>query len=193
MAKRLTPFSKLLITIAILICGFFLVRSIFFGSSTDNSIYEDSRSAYEKGKDEIKEAIDHTLKINGVNSILIADYLDLDNKQDKFGRYLAEDLSALFSSSRNEYKVVDRSRLKTLLEEQNLRASGLLDQKTVSELGKIIGVDAVITGKYQKLGEYLKIWIKVTDIEKAELILTKDVKILIDGELKEASKINSWW
>lgn len=195
MAQRLTPFSKLLITILIFSVGFFFLKSMFSGSPEKESKPKivDNRSQYEKGKDEIKTAIDKTLINNGINSILIADFLDLDNEQDKFGKYLAEDLSAIFTSGGNSYSVIDRSKLKTLLEEQNLKAAGLLDNKTVSRLGKIIGVDAVVTGKYQVVGDYLKMWIKVTDIEKSELILTKDVKLLIDGELKDASKINSWW
>lgn len=192
---RLTAFSRLLIVSSILGGGYLAVKYAMCGSKKVEPKYEVSKtiSNYDNTKDEIKDAISQSLSNRAINTILIADYLNLDNEQDKFGSYLAEDFSALFSRSSNSFRVIERSRLNLLLQEQKLKAAGLLDQKTVSELGKIIGVEAVITGKYQVVGEFLKLWIKVIDIEKSELILTKEAKIPIEGELKDASKINPWW
>ena len=42
--------------------------------------------------------------------------------------------------------VVERSRLEAVLNEQNLRARGVLDPETVRRVGKILGVDAVFLG-----------------------------------------------
>ncbi len=114
-------------------------------------------SNYDNTKDEIKNAIGQALSRRSINTILVADYLNLDSEQDKFGSYLAEDFSAFFSKSSNSFRVIERSRLNLLLQEQKLNSAGLLDQKTVSELGKIIGVEAVITGKYQVVGDFLKL------------------------------------
>lgn len=192
---RLTAFSRLLIVSSILGGGYFAIRYAMCGSKKEEPKYELSKkiSNYDNTKDEIKDAIGQSLSNRAISKILVADYLNLDNQQDKFGSYLAEDFSALFSRNSNSFRVIERSRLNLLLQEQKLKAAGLLDQKTVSELGKIIGVEAVITGKYQVVGDFLKLWIKVIDIEKSELILTKEVKIPIEGELKDASKLSPWW
>lgn len=192
---RLTAFSRLLISLSILGGGYLSIRYSMCGSNKVEPKYEVSKtiSNYDNTKDAIKDAISQSLSNRAINTILIADYLNLDNEQDKFGSYLAEDFSALFSRNSNSFRVIDRSRLNLLLQEQKLKAAGLLDQKTVSDLGKIIGVEAVITGKYQVVGEFLKLWIKVIDIEKSELIFTKEAKIPIEGELKDAFKLNPWW
>lgn len=163
----------------------------FFRSENKEIETPISDNSYESVKDEIRETIKKALSIRKINTILVADYLNLDNEQDKFGKYLGEDFSALFTRGSNFYRVIERSRLNILLEEQDLSAAGLLDQQTVSELGQIIGVQAVITGKYQIVGSYLKLWIKVIDIEKSELLLTKEVRIYLEGEIKDAIEISN--
>lgn len=189
---RLTSFSRLIITLSILGLGYLFITWLPIWGGSDKKVETlDLRNSYEKTKDKIKEEIEKSLYIRKINTILVADYLNLDNEQDKFGKYLAEDFSALFTRNYNSFRVIERSKLNILLEEQNLNAAGLLDQQTVSKLGKIIGVQAVITGKYQIIGDYLKLWIKVIDIERSELLLTKEKKIFIEGELKDALKIDS--
>lgn len=190
----LTGFSRLLITVMIFVTIYYIISIAFCSEVPKMQVGPvDKRTSYEKIKDEVKDEVSKILVARAKKSVLIADYLNLDNEQDKFGKYLAEDFSALFSRNYRGFRVIDRSRLNMLLEEQNLNAAGLLDQRTVSTLGKIIGVEAVVTGKYQIVGDYVKLWIKVIDIEKSELLMTKEVKILLEGELKDASEIGSWW
>ncbi len=184
-SKWLTTIMGIAISL-LLIWG---IKATFFGSKNTKTEITASDDSYDKTKSEIWGDIVNILSNRNIKTILIADYFNLDNNQDKFGRYLSEDFSALFSRRSNSFKTIERSRLNLLLEEQNLNAAGLLDSRTVSELGKIIGVEAVITGKYQIIGEYLKIWIKVIDIEKSELLFTKESKIQIQGEIKDALKI----
>ena len=45
-----------------------------------------------------------------------------------------------------EYTVVERSEIETILAEQNLGASGRVDASTAAEIGRILGVNAVIIG-----------------------------------------------
>jgi hypothetical protein len=44
------------------------------------------------------------------------------------------------------YTIAERSRINKVIEEQNFSHSGLVDGKQAAELGKILGVDAVISG-----------------------------------------------
>lgn len=45
-----------------------------------------------------------------------------------------------------EYTVVERSEIETILAEQNLGASGRVDASTAAEIGRILGVNAVVIG-----------------------------------------------
>jgi curli biogenesis system outer membrane secretion channel CsgG len=44
------------------------------------------------------------------------------------------------------YQLVERSRLKAIMDERELQAADLIDPATAAEVGKAAGVDAVITG-----------------------------------------------
>jgi curli biogenesis system outer membrane secretion channel CsgG len=44
------------------------------------------------------------------------------------------------------FSVIERSRLDAVLAEQNLGRSGLLDANAAAQVGRILGVDAVILG-----------------------------------------------
>ncbi len=46
----------------------------------------------------------------------------------------------------NLFTIVERSRLEAIAQEQNLAASGLVDATTAVRLGKLLGVEAIITG-----------------------------------------------
>lgn len=45
-----------------------------------------------------------------------------------------------------EYSVVERSRLDAILQEQNLGTTGRIDPTTAAQLGRLLGVDAVVIG-----------------------------------------------
>lgn len=45
-----------------------------------------------------------------------------------------------------KYRVIERSRLNTVLQEQNLGASGRMDASTAAEIGRLLGVELVMLG-----------------------------------------------
>jgi hypothetical protein len=45
-----------------------------------------------------------------------------------------------------KYQLVERSRLKTILDEHDLEAADLIDPATAAKVGKLAGVEAVVTG-----------------------------------------------
>ncbi|MFH1824901.1 MAG: GNA1162 family protein [Candidatus Firestonebacteria bacterium] len=51
------------------------------------------------------------------------------------------------------YSVIERSKIDAILREQNLGESNRLESSTVKKIGKILGVDAVITGTVIKYHE----------------------------------------
>jgi len=59
-------------------------------------------------------------------------------------------ITALVKSK--HYRVVERSMLKGVIEEQSLGVSGAVDAATASKLGKILGVDYIIMGSISEFG-----------------------------------------
>jgi len=60
------------------------------------------------------------------------------------------------------------------LEEQKLGMSGILDASTAAEIGKGIGVDAIVLGSVTKSGSNLAIDARLIDTETAEIITAQD-------------------
>lgn len=62
------------------------------------------------------------------------------------GQALADRLTGLLFESRH-FRLVDRANIDKILQEQNLGLSGVVDEKTAVEVGKILGASAYITGR----------------------------------------------
>jgi TolB-like protein len=71
------------------------------------------------------------------------------------------------------FKVIERSALDKVLEEQSLQASGLVDDKTATNLGKIAGADAIILGSLNITKNHTKVSARVIDTETGETIVAK--------------------
>ena len=90
---------------------------------------------------------------------------------------MAEEFSAALASSGKGFLVIDRTRIKILLEEHKLAEKGFIDPESAKELGRIAGVEALVTGVITPFGESVRLSIKILDTETAEVIEAKRGKI----------------
>ncbi|MBC8182328.1 hypothetical protein H8E88_14595 [candidate division KSB1 bacterium] len=74
----------------------------------------------------------------------------------------------------NRFKLFERSQLESILEEQKLGMSGLLDASTAAQIGKGIGVDAIVLGSVTRSGNNMAIDARLIDTETAQLITAQD-------------------
>src|SRR5690606_38311461 len=51
------------------------------------------------------------------------------------------------------FDVFERARLNSIMQEQNLGSSGRVDPSTAAQIGKIIGVDYIVTGAVTEYGQ----------------------------------------
>ena len=70
------------------------------------------------------------------------------------------------------YEVVERQSLLKVLEEQNLGTSGLTDDQTRLELGRIIGCRQMVFGAYQIIGNTMRLDIRTVDVSSSRVIKT---------------------
>ena len=83
------------------------------------------------------------------------------------GNYITEDFSVYLTNFGVNYEIIDRNHLDMLLKEHQLNSEGYIDEATAKELGKIVAVDAIITGTYTVLTTSVKVRAKVLDTETA--------------------------
>ena len=63
------------------------------------------------------------------------------------------------------FDVVERGMISKIIEEQKLSMSGILDDTTASKIGKLLGVETIISGSVLKLQNILEINARIIDVE----------------------------
>jgi len=74
------------------------------------------------------------------------------------------------------FDVVERSLLNKIMEEQKLGMTGMVDESTATQLGKILGVRAIISGSVLKLHNILEINARIIDVESASIRAAESVR-----------------
>ena len=125
--------------------------------------------AYEKGMKALSATMEKKIANAGKKNVAVVDFTDLRGSTTELGTFLAEELSSDLSEDRKGFEVIDRNNLKSILTEHKLSMSGPVDPKTIRELGRIAGVDAIITGTVTPFRHSVRVSVRViaTDTDKA--------------------------
>lgn len=107
---------------------------------------------------------------SGKKSIAVVDFTDLQGTVTELGRFLAEELSVALALEAKDFEVIDRTHLKTLLQEHRLSTTGLIDPQTARKLGQIAGVEALATGSITPFGDSVRLSLKVLDTATARML-----------------------
>jgi|GEM_PF-5315936 len=167
MKKRIM--SKILLIIFLFITNISFAETIYLKngdvikgtikSSTKESIkVETSFELVEINRKNIKR-IDFTESKNSItgstNKKVILVVLDFENKTKIDEVSLGPGISDMMTTAlvdSGKFRVVERKKLKEILEEQQFHLSGAVDSSTAVKIGKIIGAEAVITGSVTEFG-----------------------------------------
>jgi len=96
--------------------------------------------------------------------------------------------------ARGELDLVERRFLDKVLEEQRLGVFGIMDQDTVKALGKVLGVDAILTGTIVELkGERVEINARLIHAETAQVLAADTVRVAKDWEERAIGEDASTW
>ncbi len=76
------------------------------------------------------------------------------------------------------FKVIERSALDKIMKEQKLQASGIVDDRTAVNLGKLTGADAMIVGRVTFISGKGKVSARVIDVETGETIAARDAPVV---------------
>lgn len=104
-------------------------------------------------------------------------------KTEDLGQIVAEWLiTALVKEGR--FDVIERRLLQKIIAEQQLSETGLLDQETTAQLGKVLGVKAIITGSVMRVLDITEINTRMIDVETGSILAAECAKNTNDNELK---------
>ncbi len=108
--------------------------------------------------------------------------------QDKgYGNYIAEKLThELVKTGR--LKIAERSRINSILSEQELAGTGIIDQKSASRLGKLLAIDVIVIGTAKREGDKVEAIARVIDSTTGLIIKSVSWKYTDDSlQLKNIS------
>lgn len=116
--------------------------------------------------------------------------LTSDNKDSMTEAYVTDALTeAVFNTGK--VKVIERSNLAKILREQKFQTSGLVDEETAKEVGKIAGVDYVCYGTLNDVEDSIFVNVRVVDVETGEVIAMARDSIIKDDFILRNSKPTS--
>lgn len=96
--------------------------------------------------------------------------------------------------ARGELDLVERRFLDKILEEQRLGVFGIMDQDTVKALGKVLGVDAILTGTIVELkGERVEVNARLIHAETAQVLAADTANVAKDWEERSIGEDASTW
>ena len=96
--------------------------------------------------------------------------------------------------ARGDLDLVERGLLDKVLEEQRLGVFGIMDQDTVKNLGKVLGVDAILTGSIIELrNERVEINARLINTETAQVMAADTARMNKDWEDRPIGDDISTW
>jgi TolB-like protein len=137
----------------------------------------------DKQIDNLAGQIISNLDVKKTHKIAVIEFTNLEGKVSDLGKYLAEELTTrLFRTGR--FRIVERQLMKKMMEEQKLSASGLIDAKTASKFGQILGVDALTTGTIADLNTSVKINARLISVETGSVFAVASVNLPMNKEVE---------
>ncbi|MFO7985902.1 MAG: CsgG/HfaB family protein [Desulfatiglandaceae bacterium] len=77
--------------------------------------------------------------------------------------------------NRNRFRIIEREKLDTILQEQKLSRSKLIDKRTALKLGKLVAAQTIVAGDIIESGIGVEIVGRVIDTETSEILASEDV------------------
>jgi len=122
----------------------------------------------EKRINELNKEILKNISKEDQKKIAVLEFANLNGQVTRLGKFLAEELITRLYKT-NRFEVVERELLNKIIEEQKLSLSGMVDPQSAKEIGKILGVDAIVSGTVTDLGNSLKINARIISASSGEI------------------------
>ena len=145
-----------------------------------------SQSQLDKASQSIAQQIAKSVITKGKNKIAIVEFSYFTEKTTALDKLLTERVATkLYLSSNDKFRIIERMLLDKILEEHELEYSGLLEPSKSQRIGKILGIDAIVTGTIAKDGDNLVVNARLIDFETGEWLGAAEENIPYTGTVKE--------
>ena len=134
-------------------------------------------SAYCGDFDKLASQLSRAAKTRGRVRVAILPFQVIGGKGSTSGRIVSERLVGPLMAE-GGVEVIERAMLESVMREQQLQFTGVVDARSVKELGKILNVDAVITGTVIALkDDRVEVNARLIDAESAKVLFAAETKV----------------
>ncbi len=133
--------------------------------------------------DKLTDQIMGSLDQNQKNKIAIMEFVDMQGNVSNLGKYISEELTTRLYRT-GKFEVIERQLLDKIIQEQKISLSGIVDESSAAELGRILGVDAIASGTVTNLGTTVKVNARLISAESGKLFSVASTEIPKDDKVK---------
>lgn len=155
---------------------------VMLGAAVSSPVYP--QKILSEGIKDLATQIANNVSKEQKQRIAILPFRELDGKPTVLSTFISEELvTHLFAIGGIE--IVERAMLDRLLGEMKLGQSGLIDPETAKKVGKIAGVDAIVTGSVTELQSYVALNCRLIDTQTGRVFGAAQAKIVKDDDLRK--------
>lgn len=175
-----------------------IIKSSLFITGLKTKVGRDDAVVSDVRGSEVTFDIKDTLYIGGEKvkiylpkkTIAVMDFSLSGMANNDIEKFAMEDMTTKLVQS-GQYVVVERDKLDSILKEQELADSGLLEQSAASKVGKLASADIILTGSFAKLGGKWNVNLRLVDVETGIIISAINDKISADAFRPKQNKDSS--
>jgi len=120
--------------------------------------------------DRIAAPLARVARSHGRARLAVLPFQEVGGKGSTTGRIISERLIGPLAAAEG-LEVVERTMLDGVMKEQRLQVSGVVDQRSLKELGRVLGVDAIVTGTAIALkDDRVEVVARLIDAETARVL-----------------------
>ncbi|HEV8433276.1 MAG TPA: FlgO family outer membrane protein [Thermoanaerobaculia bacterium] len=123
----------------------------------------------------------------GKHKIAVIPFRELGGRTTVLGTYLAEEIVTRLVET-GVLDVVERSLLDKVMAELKFSQSGAVDPESARHLGRIIGVEAIVTGSITDLQSYVGVNCRLIDTESGRIFGAAQTRIVKDTDMQKSLK-----
>ena len=129
--------------------------------------------------DDLNRQIATKVTAKNKTTIAVVEFADLDGHVTNFGRFLSEELiTRLYETQK--FKVIERQLLNQVIKEQKLTLSGIVDPGSAKQLGRVLGVDAIVSGSISDLTKTVRVNARLISTETGEIFAVAATEFVKD-------------
>jgi TolB-like protein len=135
---------------------------------------------FEAAADTLTRQIVAAMDARRKRAIAVVAFSDDSGRESELGRFLAEELTTkLFQVGR--FEVIERRMLDRVLDELKRGLTGPFDPRSAKEVGRLLSVDAIVTGTHTDLGEMVRINARLVGTEEGRVLSAAAATLGCDG------------